>query len=765
MLAGILLVLILSGALAAVAGPLHDPFIEKFQVGTWAQPAEVSLAGGYPAGLLEPAVLDSNWTEAARLVLDAGGAAAQENLTHTFLGQLPAADATPDWLVSARAALTDLMAGEPGANDFPFLRPERLTRAFGQAVERGDQNAAADLALTILNQSEAFDLDPREQLVWDLRHRLTRQLAQNPLPRDESLWPAMTDLGPFDTGKAWVLWVAHRHEAGLPVLPPVGDQAELGSVLAGVGQGWFGASELYDSLLSDEWKSGLGGILLDSKDLPAHFKKYSQPPAGFSHQGRWVRGQRRLRKGHAGSYEQLAARPSISPGWRMDVWRRASEQRMLKGAWLEGLADLGHALDLAAQGSGTKGLRRRLRQWTEQALVLALAQDDLATARRIRQLGLDSFAGDEGEAFAAEIRQWSYRLDRNGSAAEPLSNDNVDLARNLIVSGGAPIVGPVAAVAHSEFAAASDRPLWDIWYKWGVELADPAQVTGDRKTRAFAYREALYAGLEGQNEAQLRDSALAAVGLRFGQRPWLGELLRQTVDVDAGRLCGWQTPPRPSVIPGLLPAVRGSELDRHALLGFCLAIGDMRGILGLAFELPGRGLTRDEKRLFLYPLPAEGPIREAIMDGDNEPALLLAIARNESLFEPAVRSRAGALGWMQIMPFHYPQKGAVFGPGNWRIPAVSVQRGDGLVTENRRRYQGNAYRILAAYNAGPGAAGRWEEQLGGNAEADIYLAWIGYPETRAYVEKVLIDREIYNAIIGTKFLEPNSGEKSGATNE
>jgi len=38
---------------------------------------------------------------------------------------------------------------------------------------------------------------------------------------------------------------------------------------------------------------------------------------------------------------------------------------------------------------------------------------------------------------------------------------------------------------------------------------------------------------------------------------------------------------------------------------------------------------------------------------------------------------------------------------------------------------------------------RWEKQLGGKADGRLFLAWIGYSETRAYVEKVLIDRDVY----------------------
>ncbi len=747
-LVGALLALALAGADGVVAGPLHDPFVEQFQVGTWSKPEDVALAGGYPAGLLEPAVVDTVWTSAVARILSGGESSGGRSLTHHFLRRLYPAGQDSLWLMAAETALGDLVAGRVGSAEVAFLRAERMTMAFGRAVSEGDQRTAAVLAAEILTNADGLDLDPREVLAWDLRRRLTRQLAGDPVLGSDTLWAALKPLGSFDTSSAWVLWSAMRRETGQSVLPHDGDQNELGDVLGRLSRGWFTAAELYASSLPHEWQAGLGAIHLDSKDLSSHFKKFPQPPSNFTRQGWWVRGQRRLRQGKAGAYERLAASQNLKPGWRMDVWRRASELRMLRGAWVEGLADLEQSLAYAKQGNGTKGLRRRLRQWTEQALVLALAQDDLATARRIRDLGLSHFQGEERRAFVAEVRQWADRLDGPGSHTGPAGEDQVDLARDRITSGAAPAVKPVKPTEQAAFLAAAEAPLWELWYKWGMTLANPQKVTGDRRRRAFAYREALYAGLESADGGALADSALAIVALRFAGRSWTEELLRKIIDVEAGRLCGWQTPPRPSPVPKLLPQVRGSELDRHALLGFCLAVGDMRGILGLAVEIPGRGLTRAEKRLFLYPLPAAGPIREAIMQAENDPALLLAVARNESLFEPAVRSRAGALGWMQIMPFHYPQKGAVFGAGNWRIPAMSVQRGDGLLTENRRRYKGDPYRILAAYNAGPGAAGRWDKQLGGNASGDIYLAWIGYPETRAYVEKVLIDREIYHAMIG-----------------
>ena len=121
--------------------------------------------------------------------------------------------------------------------------------------------------------------------------------------------------------------------------------------------------------------------------------------------------------------------------------------------------------------------------------------------------------------------------------------------------------------------------------------------------------------------------------------------------------------------------------------------------------------------------------------------------KNESLFDPAVRSRAGALGFMQIMPFHYTDRGASFGKEHWSQPAIAIAFGDRLLQEGTQRYKGDPYMSLASYNAGPKPTARWKKQLGGTCTRQEYAFWIGYPETRYYVEKVLIDREIYESII------------------
>ncbi len=243
------------------------------------------------------------------------------------------------------------------------------------------------------------------------------------------------------------------------------------------------------------------------------------------------------------------------------------------------------------------------------------------------------------------------------------------------------------------------------------------------------------------------DLVIQAVGLMLPDRLEQEPLLRWALDKDIHNRSQGRALTNMSPMSGLAKKKLKDSAALHAMLGLALLADDLRGIVGVATPMNQTGLTKQEKLCFLYPLPRSGAIHQALARADNDPALILAVARNESLFEPSVRSKAGALGWLQIMPFHFSDRGAQPGVHNWSSAEISIAKGDALLKENRRRYKGNPYKTLAAYNAGPGAAARWQKQLGDTTRQDIYLAWIGYPETRNYVEKVLIDRMVYHWII------------------
>lgn len=101
-----------------------------------------------------------------------------------------------------------------------------------------------------------------------------------------------------------------------------------------------------------------------------------------------------------------------------------------------------------------------------------------------------------------------------------------------------------------------------------------------------------------------------------------------------------------------------------------------------------------------------------------DPALLSAVARAESGYNPAAVSRAGALGLMQIMPATAAGLGV-----DPRDPAQAVDGAARYLAAQLERF-GSVELALAAYNAGPGAV----ERYGGIPP---------YAETQNYVKRVL----------------------------
>lgn len=100
--------------------------------------------------------------------------------------------------------------------------------------------------------------------------------------------------------------------------------------------------------------------------------------------------------------------------------------------------------------------------------------------------------------------------------------------------------------------------------------------------------------------------------------------------------------------------------------------------------------------------------------------LARAIIQAESAFNYKARSRAGALGLMQLMPTTAERFG-VLDPFD---PRQNILGGVKYLKWLHDYYQGDLTKVVAAYNAGEGAVNR-------------HHGIPPYPETRAYVPKVL----------------------------
>ena len=135
-----------------------------------------------------------------------------------------------------------------------------------------------------------------------------------------------------------------------------------------------------------------------------------------------------------------------------------------------------------------------------------------------------------------------------------------------------------------------------------------------------------------------------------------------------------------------------------------------------------------------------------------EPALVAAVIRVESRYQPTVVSARGAVGLMQIMPETARWIRAEGGgdPGirlNLTDPEQNIALGTWYLHYLLGRYAGNLILALSAYNSGPGATDGWIRQgiLSPHAKTGQPIP---YPETRNFVARVLRYREIYRLMYG-----------------
>jgi len=152
-----------------------------------------------------------------------------------------------------------------------------------------------------------------------------------------------------------------------------------------------------------------------------------------------------------------------------------------------------------------------------------------------------------------------------------------------------------------------------------------------------------------------------------------------------------------------------------------------------------------------YPAPFDDTVRRFADDNDLDPAYVLAIIRTESLFQPEVRSPAGALGLMQLMPgtarlvsrqIGVPTPSATM----LRVPDVNVQLGTRYLADMLERWGGNIALASASYNAGPGRIARWlpDEPM----DAAIWIANVPYTETRGYVQRAMSHMTVFQHRLG-----------------
>jgi soluble lytic murein transglycosylase len=139
-----------------------------------------------------------------------------------------------------------------------------------------------------------------------------------------------------------------------------------------------------------------------------------------------------------------------------------------------------------------------------------------------------------------------------------------------------------------------------------------------------------------------------------------------------------------------------------------------------------------------------------------EKAFVLAITRQESGFDPKVRSHANARGMMQLIPSTAKavarRLGQSYNDSRLYEPEFNMSLGAYHLGELVTRFDGSYIMAAAAYNAGPSRMSRWVNDCGDprgpNADPLSFIECHPFNETRNYMMRVTENVHVYRARLG-----------------
>ncbi|CAI1109662.1 Soluble lytic murein transglycosylase precursor [Serratia quinivorans] len=154
-----------------------------------------------------------------------------------------------------------------------------------------------------------------------------------------------------------------------------------------------------------------------------------------------------------------------------------------------------------------------------------------------------------------------------------------------------------------------------------------------------------------------------------------------------------------------------------------------------------------------FPVAWPQEFRAATDDKGITPSYAMAIARQESAWNPKAQSPVGASGLMQVMPRtaqHTVQMYNIPGyssPSQLLDPRVNIIIGTSYLEYVYQQFGRNRILSSAAYNAGPSRVNTWLGNSEGRVDAVAFVESIPFSETRSYVKNVLAYDAFYRYLM------------------
>jgi soluble lytic murein transglycosylase len=187
------------------------------------------------------------------------------------------------------------------------------------------------------------------------------------------------------------------------------------------------------------------------------------------------------------------------------------------------------------------------------------------------------------------------------------------------------------------------------------------------------------------------------------------------------------------------------EMRRFVLAGFASADAWYEAIVAATHMEKNGQLSHPVAERVRYPRAYWDLFQPASTRLALDPYLVLALSRQESLFNPRATSSSNARGLMQLIASTARKMASQEGMDTEKValydPSVNVKLGTTYLKNLFAMFNGDAFHSVAAYNAGENAVSKWIAKSPG--PDDEWVENIAYKETREYVKKVIGGRREY----------------------
>jgi soluble lytic murein transglycosylase len=293
-----------------------------------------------------------------------------------------------------------------------------------------------------------------------------------------------------------------------------------------------------------------------------------------------------------------------------------------------------------------------------------------------------------------------------------------------------------------------------------------------------------YAYLAFSRLGQMAQSGQLSEGKRKGGRPGVADLC----SLEGGKLCSFVQPSKSTKVTlsddlreathfkrgvellrlGLTPlaedefqALRRSHANEANLwaLTYLLHVAQAHRI---SHDLPRRHIqgwkthypkSSDDPRWSLaFPQPFKGVVDRFVTKRKLPRALIYAIMREESGFNPRIESWANARGLLQLMEatasnIAEEDKLANFSADMLFEPATNIRLGTGYIAQLSEQLDQHPALVIAGYNGGHANVSRWLKARG-DLPLDLWVEDIPYGQTRKYTKRVLASFWTYSWMYG-----------------